>query len=86
MFPGTERPAPSGTGSPAESPWGQRRPWAKQQPPALVPWNARIAGIYDLLQSTDAPPTPQAAQAAEKILREATELFARARKALAAQE
>ena len=64
----------------------ERRPWAQQQPPALVPWNTRIAGVYDLLQSTDAPPTPQAVQAAEKVLRETAELFARARKALAAHE
>src|SRR5437868_12681594 len=28
------------------------RPRATQQPPALVPWNACIAGVYDLLQST----------------------------------
>jgi hypothetical protein len=60
----------------------ERRPWARQEPPALVPWNARIAGIYDLLQSTDAPPTPQAVQAAEKVLREAAELFARAQQVL----
>ena len=60
----------------------ERRPWARQEPPALVPWNARIAGIYDLLQSTDAPPTPQAVQAAERVLREAAKLFARAQQVL----
>ena len=59
-----------------------RRPWARQEPPALVPWNARIAGIYDLLQSTDAPPTPQAVKAAESVLREAAELFAHAQQVL----
>jgi photosystem II stability/assembly factor-like uncharacterized protein len=61
------------------------RPSAKAQPPSLIPWNARIAAVYDLLQSTDAAPTPQAVQAAIKVLREADELFARARKLLSAQ-
>jgi hypothetical protein len=60
----------------------ERRPGAPQPPPALLPWNARIAGLYDLLQSTDSPPTPQAVQAAEAVLKEAQELFGRARKAL----
>ena len=63
----------------------ERRPWAKPQPPALVPWNARIAAAYDLLQSTDAAPTPQAVQAATKVLEQADVLFARARRLVAAQ-
>jgi photosystem II stability/assembly factor-like uncharacterized protein len=61
----------------------ERRPWAKQQPPSLLPWNARIAGVYDLLQSTDLAPTPQAVKAAETVLRETEELFSRAGKVLA---
>jgi hypothetical protein len=61
------------------------RPGVKEKSPALVPWNARIAAVYQLLQSTDAPPTPQTVQAAAKVLREADELFGRARKALSAQ-
>ena len=64
----------------------ERRPWAKQQPPALAPWSARIAAVYDLLQSTDAAPTPQAVQAATKVLQEAEDLFARARQLLPAQK
>jgi len=58
------------------------RPWAKQHPPSLVPWNARLAAVYQLLQSTDAAPTPQAVSAAEKLLKETEDLFARARAAL----
>jgi len=62
------------------------KPWAKPQTPALVPWNARIAGLYDMLQSTDAAPTPQGVQAATKVLQEADELVARARKVMTAQK
>ena len=64
----------------------ERRPWTKQQPPSLVPWNARIAGVYDTLQSTDLAPTPQAVQAAEAVLRESAELFSRAEKAVATKD
>jgi hypothetical protein len=64
----------------------ERRPWAKEQPPALVPWNARIAAIYDVLQSSDLAPTPQATAAAENVLQEAAELFRRARQALEPQK
>jgi photosystem II stability/assembly factor-like uncharacterized protein len=64
----------------------ERRPWAKQQPSSLVPWNARIAGIYEVLQSTDVAPTPQAVKAAETVLEETAELFSRARGALPKQE
>jgi len=60
----------------------ERKPGAPHPPPALLPLNARIANAYDLLQSTDAPPTPQAVQAAETVLAEAEELFGRARGAL----
>ncbi|HEY5675391.1 MAG TPA: hypothetical protein VIR81_01315, partial [Myxococcales bacterium] len=60
----------------------ERRPWAKEQPPALVPWAARIAAVYDLLQSTDAAPTPQAVAAAQRVLKEASDLAARARSVL----
>jgi len=62
------------------------KPWAKPQTPALVPWNARIAGLYDMLQSTDAAPTPQGVQAATQVLQEADELVARARKVMTAQK
>jgi photosystem II stability/assembly factor-like uncharacterized protein len=61
------------------------RPGAKLPPPALVPLQGRILTVYQVLQSTDAAPTPQAVQAAGAVLREADELFARARKALPAQ-
>jgi len=61
----------------------ERRPWAKQQPPSLVPWNARIASAYDLLQSADAAPTPQGVAAARQVLNETAELFARAKQVLA---
>ncbi len=61
----------------------EHRPWAKQEPPSLVAWNARIATVYDLLQSTDAAPTPQIVGAARQVLKETAELFARARQALA---
>ncbi|HZX93050.1 MAG TPA: hypothetical protein VFE90_00930, partial [Myxococcales bacterium] len=57
----------------------EHRPWATQQPPALVPWNARLAAAYDLLQSTDAAPTPQGVRAVQQVLKEAAGLFARAR-------
>jgi photosystem II stability/assembly factor-like uncharacterized protein len=58
-----------------------RRPWEKlDEKPALLPWNARLAGVYDLLQSTDLPPTPQAVRAAEKVLKETAELVARWKK------
>ncbi len=61
----------------------ERRPWATQQPPSLVPWAARLAAAYDLLQSTDAAPTPQAVEASRRVLKEAADLAARARTALA---
>jgi photosystem II stability/assembly factor-like uncharacterized protein len=61
----------------------ERRPWAKEQPPSLVPWNARLAAMYDTLQSNDLPPTPQAVRAVEKVLKEAKDLFGRARAELA---
>ena len=64
----------------------ERRLPAKPQPPSLVPWSARIAALYELLQSTDAPPTPQAIEAARKVLQEADELFARARRVLSTQK
>ena len=61
----------------------ERRPWAKEQPPSLVPWNARLLAMYDTLQSNDLPPTPQAVRAVEKVLKEAKDLFGRARAELA---
>ncbi len=60
------------------------RPGAKQSPPALWPLQGRLVAVYQLLQSTDAPATPQAVQAAGAVLRQAEELFARARKVLPA--
>jgi photosystem II stability/assembly factor-like uncharacterized protein len=57
------------------------RPWDKrEEEPALAPWNARLAAVYDLLQSTDNAPTPQAVQAAEQVLKETAQLLARWRK------
>ena len=64
----------------------ERRPWAKQQPPAFVPWAARLAAVYDLLQSTDDAPTPQALEAGHRVLKEAADLAARARAALLKHE
>ncbi|HET9751306.1 MAG TPA: hypothetical protein VFP52_00025, partial [Myxococcales bacterium] len=64
----------------------ERRPWAKQQPPAFVPWAARLAAVYDLLQSTDDAPTPQALEAGRRVLKEAADLAARARAALLKHE
>ncbi|MFN2546734.1 MAG: WD40/YVTN/BNR-like repeat-containing protein [Myxococcales bacterium] len=52
-----------------------RRPGEKrEEKPALAPWNGRLAALYDLLQSSDAAPTPQAAAAAEKVLAETAAL------------
>ena len=59
---------------------------AQEPQPALVPWNARLASAYDLLQSTDVAPTPQGVRAAERLLQESAELFARAEKVLATQK
>jgi len=57
-----ERPEDEGLAT-LEGTAEEPRPWAKQHPPALVPWSARIAAVYQLLQSTDAAPTPQAVSA-----------------------
>ena len=76
-----ERPEDEGLAA-LEGTAEEPRPWAKQHPPALVPWNARILAVYQLLQSTDAAPTPQAVRAAETLLKETEDLFARARAAL----
>src|SRR6266403_5186825 len=76
-----ERPEDEGLAT-LEGTAEEPRPWAKQHPPSLVPWNARIAAVYKLLQSTDAAPTPQAVSAADKLLKETEDLFARARAAL----
>jgi hypothetical protein len=62
-------------GSPEEN-----RPWAKQEPPSLLPWAARLAAAYDLIQSTDAAPTPQALRAAEQLMKESAEVIARFRR------
>jgi hypothetical protein len=54
------------------------RPWDKrEEEPALAPWNAPLAAVYELLQSTDNAPTPQAVQAAEQVLKETAQLLAR---------
>jgi hypothetical protein len=54
------------------------RPWDKrEEEPALAPWNARLSAVYELLQSTDNAPTPQAVQAAEQVLKETAQLVAR---------
>jgi hypothetical protein len=57
------------------------RPWLKRdQKPGLLPWNARLAAAYGLLQSTDNAPTPQAVRESEQVLRETAQLVARWRK------
>ena len=58
----------------------EKRPWAKQQAPALVPWSARLEAAYALVQSSDTPPTPQVLRAAEQVIKEAGSLVARFRK------
>ena len=63
----------------------ERRPWAKEEPPALVPWNARLVAVYDILQSADLAPTPQAARAAAQVLKESAALLARTKKVTAAK-
>jgi photosystem II stability/assembly factor-like uncharacterized protein len=54
-----------------------RRPWEKRdEKPALAPWNARLARLYELFQSSDLPPTPQGVKAADKVLKENAALVA----------
>ena len=61
----------------------RERPWEKRdQKPALAPWSERLAGVYDLLQSSDAPPTPQAVDAAQRLLTETKDLLRQAAAAL----
>ena len=55
------------------------RPWAKQERPALLPWAARLATAYELLQSSDAAPTPQALRAVEQVIEESAQVVARFR-------
>jgi hypothetical protein len=62
----------------------ERRPWAKESPPALAPWSARLQGAYDELQSTDAPPLDRVVKAAEKTMKESAALVARWKKLSAA--
>jgi len=55
-----------------------KRPWEKrEEKPALAPWNARLAAVYQLFQSTDETPVPQAVKAAEQVLKETGELLQR---------
>ncbi len=55
-----------------------KRPWEKrEEKPALAPWNARLAAVYQLFQSTDEPPVPQAVKAAEQVLKETGQLLQR---------
>jgi hypothetical protein len=55
-----------------------RRPWEKrEQKPTLAAWHARLSGAYQLLQSTDEAPLPQAVSEAEKVLKESAELLQR---------
>jgi hypothetical protein len=54
----------------------------KDEKPALVPWNARLSGVYVALQSSDAPPTPQTVKAAEQTLKETAALIKSASAAL----
>jgi photosystem II stability/assembly factor-like uncharacterized protein len=58
---------------------GARKRKALDPQPALVPWTARLASLYELLQSTDAAPTPQAAATVEKTLAQTSSLVAKAR-------
>ena len=58
----------------------EKRPWAKESPPALAPWSARLAGVYQLLQGSDAAPTARALAAADQAAKEARELVARFKK------
>ncbi|TMA19596.1 MAG: hypothetical protein E6J88_18250 [Deltaproteobacteria bacterium] len=51
---------------------GERK--KREEKPALAPWNSRLAALYDLLQSNDAAPTPQAVRAAEQVLKETAAL------------
>ena len=54
------------------------RSWEKRsEEPTLAAWNARLQTAYELLQSTDNAPTPQAVQAAEQVLKETAQLIAR---------
>ena len=66
--------------APLEGSLEEKRPWAKEQPPALAPWSARLEAAYILLQSSDAPPTPQALRAADKLINESADLVARFKK------
>ena len=72
--------------APLEGSLEEKRPWAKIEPPALLPWSARLAAVYDLLQSTDAPPTKQALKAAEQVIKESAGLVARWQKLNAPRE
>jgi photosystem II stability/assembly factor-like uncharacterized protein len=63
----------------AEEEDAPRRRGAREEPPALVPWTARLTSLYQLLQSTDAAPTPQAVAELEKTLAQAARLIAKAR-------
>src|SRR6185503_5212112 len=66
------KPAPSNDAQLAELEGSveERRPWAKESPPALAPWSARLQGAYDALQSTDAPPLDRVVKGAEKVMKE----------------
>ena len=64
----------------------ERRPWAKESPPALAPWSARLTGAYEVLQGSDAAPTDRALKAADRLVKEANELVARFRKVAAKHE
>jgi photosystem II stability/assembly factor-like uncharacterized protein len=57
---------------------GEGEPKGKEQP-ALLPWSARLLGLYELLQSSDSAPTPEAVATAEKTLAQSARLLAKAR-------
>ena len=80
-----ERPQLDAQLAPLEGSAEEKRPWAKIEPPALVPWNARLAAVYDQLQSTDSPPTPQVLKAAGQVMKESAELVSRFHKTASAR-
>ncbi len=56
----------------------ERRPGRRRdEAPALLPWNARLAGIFEMLQQADAAPSAALARAAEEAMAQNRVLVAR---------
>jgi hypothetical protein len=55
----------------------RRRFRLADEAPALVPWNTRLAGIFEMLQQADEAPSAALARAAEKAIAQNRELVAR---------